>query len=260
MENKVTDLREKLRRVSEEEASMPAEEILTDIRMVLDRSGSMSGIAKSTIEGFNSFIEEQKAVPGKAIVSLLQFDDELEYVFNEIPIGHVPLLTRENFIPRNSTALYDAIGKAVADARISIAKKANEDRPDKVIFVIMTDGLENASQEYKRNPEAIKILLEEHKDLDDWAFVFLGANQNAVLEGGKLGFDPGYSKTYVASSVGTGAAYSSVTRGMTAYRVSSPIGANAACFFDEDGNVTALEDAKIVNVTTVSNTTSSESK
>ena len=139
----------------------------------------MSAIADDTAGGFNAFVDEQKKVEGECRLTLVQFDTEYEFVHRAIPIADVPLL---DFHPRGMTALLDAVGRAVSEAEERIGNGAGK----KVIFVIITDGLENSSREFKK--AQVKDLIGKH---DPWQFVFLGANVDAFAEAGGLGIDKG---------------------------------------------------------------------
>ncbi len=145
----------------------------TEIICVLDRSGSMGSIASETIGGFNSFIEEQKKVEGKARVTLVQFDNVYEMVYQGTKLKEVPVLDSNTFKPRGMTALYDAIGKTLTEQR----KRIEADKwADKVIVVILTDGGENSSQEF--NQKTVQQLTKDAQD-SLWSFVYLGANQDS---------------------------------------------------------------------------------
>jgi len=177
---------------------------LTDITFILDRSGSMSRIKADTEGGFNTFLEEQKKVDGECTVNLYQFDNKYEVVYEDTPLAAAPPLV---LIPRGNTALLDAIGRTV-EARGARYTEMDEDkRPEHVIFVIMTDGEENASQEYTL--DTIKSMLEHQQEVYGWTVIYLGANQDAIKVGGHLGIAKGSSMTYDACSVG--ATYSVVS-------------------------------------------------
>lgn len=181
----------------------------TEIIVVLDRSGSMSSIAKSTVEGFNTFLNEQKNAAGNAYVSLIQFDDRYEMNYQSMPIKDVAeLIERETFIPRGSTALYDAIGKTINDL------KTDRD----VVFVIITDGQENASREFKG--EAIKKMIETLETENKWKFLYLGANQDAVMTGATLGVRATNSMSWAASADGVGNTFMAMSSNIGTYRKS----------------------------------------
>lgn len=180
----------------------------TEIVMVLDRSGSMRGIDKATVEGFNKFLDEQKNSEGEAFVTLVQFDDRYEMNYQSVPVKNVDnLVLNETFIPRGSTALLDAIGKTIEDL------KTDRD----VIFVIITDGEENASKTYKR--EAIMKMIETQTN-EGWKFLFLAANQDAIQAGGSIGIKGSNSINYSSNNISTANVFQSVSSNMKQYRSS----------------------------------------
>lgn len=186
------------------------------IVVVLDRSGSMSSIKDATIEGFNKFIDAQRELvkedgtsAGECDISLYQFDDVYETVYKNKDIKYAPKLTSETFVPRNSTALLDAIGKTINDIGEELKNKKEKDRPEKVIFVIQTDGMENASKEFTRNK--IFDLITHQKSKYNWSFIFLGANQDSIATATSYGINLNSSITYNASSVGTSNVYNAMT-------------------------------------------------
>ena len=156
-----------------------------ELVFILDRSGSMGGLESDTIGGYNSMLSKQKKEKtGKVSVTTVLFDDQYELLYNQVPIEKVSPMTEEEYYVRGSTALLDAIGKTVMQV------KANQDKKeikDKVLFVIITDGMENASREYR--VEQIKKLIEERKEKDNWEFLFLGANIDAIGAAKDIGID-----------------------------------------------------------------------
>lgn len=187
------------------EASEKAKE--TEIVVVLDRSGSMGSIAAATVDGFNTFLDEQKNAEGEAFVTLVQFDDRYEVDYKSVPVKDVnPLINGETFKPRGMTALLDAIGKTVNEL---------ETERD-VVFVIITDGQENASREYKR--DAIMAMIKTLEDEKGWYFLFLGANQDAIAAGGDMGIKGNKSFTYAATDIGTASAFASFSDNISSYR------------------------------------------
>ncbi|MCQ2054875.1 MAG: VWA domain-containing protein [Fibrobacter sp.] len=151
---------------------------LTEMVFILDRSGSMSGLEKDTIGGFNSTIEKQKQEPGEAIVSTVLFDNEMQVLHDRVPIANVPEMTDKEYYARGSTALLDAVGGAIHHIGNVHKYARDEDRPEKTIFVITTDGYENASVRY--TAKKVKQMVERQKSKYGWEFVFLGANIDAV--------------------------------------------------------------------------------
>lgn len=181
-----------------------------DISVVLDRSGSMSTIKHDIEGGFNTYVEELKKQPGEAVLSLYQFDNVYESVYTNKELKDVPKLT---LLPRNGTALYDAIAKTIIETGERLSKMNEADRPDRVIVVVLTDGGENASQEYdRRTGGATRVadLIKHQEQNYSWTFVFLGANQDAVLAGGAFGMSAGKSITYGANAAGVQNAFNSL--------------------------------------------------
>ena len=187
----------------------------THIIVVLDRSGSMSAIRKDMEGGFNEFIKDQKAVEGEATLMLAQFDNNYEVVHDNIVIADVPDLALS---PRGMTALLDAIGRSLTTERERIKGMDENDQPEKVICVVITDGMENSSHEYDRNKIMDMIKDLEAEEDPQWDFVFLGANQDAIAEGGSMGVRAGSSYTYDASPIGTQTAFRSLSDSMTTHR------------------------------------------
>jgi hypothetical protein len=194
----------------------------TEIIMVLDRSGSMRSIDKATVEGFNKFLDEQKNSEGEAFVTLVQFDDRYEMNYQSVPVKNVDeLVLNETFIPRGGTALLDAVGKTIEDL------KTDRD----VIFVIITDGEENASKTYKR--EAIMKMIETQTN-EGWKFLFLAANQDAIKAGGSIGIKGSNSINYSSNDLSTANVFATVSSNMKQYRSSKFAAMNLS---DEDLNI-----------------------
>lgn len=185
---------------------------LTELIFVLDRSGSMWDQKVETEGGFNSLIDEQKKQPGKAKVTLAQFDNEYELVYEGKDIKKVKPL---NLIPRGITALNDAIGKTIVTTGERFAALEEEDRPGTVIFVILTDGLENASQEYT-DPASIKALIDEQTNKYNWVFTFLGADKDAILTAKSYGIADSSALVYAGAA--TGNAFSAVSSNVSLTR------------------------------------------
>lgn len=188
----------------------------TDINIVLDRSGSMEHIATDTIGGYNEFLKRQQEAPGTATFTLNQFDDVYERVTGPIDIKEVQPLTRETFVPRNTTALLDAIGRTINDVGERLAALPEADRPAKVILVIITDGYENASHEFRHSQ--VQAMIERQRTQFQWEFVYLGANQDAILVARGLNIPMGNAIKYAASGPGTSKVFTSVSSNMVGLR------------------------------------------
>lgn len=158
---------------------------LTDITLVVDRSGSMDAIREDAEGGLNALIREQAALPGEAVLTLVEFDSEYDVVHSGKPIGDVPPY---RLVPRGHTALLDAVGRAVAETGERLAKMEEKDRPGLVLFAIVTDGLENASREYTK--ARVREMIEIQQRDYSWQFTFLGANQDAFAEARSMGVVP----------------------------------------------------------------------
>ena len=174
---------------------------LTELIMILDRSGSMGGLESDTIGGFNSMIEKQKQEDGEAYVSVVLFDHVSEIIADRVPIQKVEPMTAEQYYVRGTTALLDAVGKAVHHIGTVHRYARKEDLPEKTMFVIITDGLENASRHYTYKD--VKKMIEKRKEKDHWEFLFLGANIDAAAEAGKFGISAERAVNYEHDSKGT---------------------------------------------------------
>ena len=187
---------------------------LTEIVYILDRSGSMSGLEADTIGGFNSMIEKQKQTGEKAYVSTVLFDDRTEVIHDRVPIEKVDKITNKEYFVRGSTALLDAVGGAIKYI-INIHKYAREeDRPDKTIFVITTDGMENASMNY--NYKQVKKMIEKEQKEYGWEFIFIGANIDACAEAERFGIKKERAVNYIHDDIGTKLVYEGVSQAMCA--------------------------------------------
>jgi hypothetical protein len=188
----------------------------THIAMVLDRSGSMASIASDTIGGVNTFLEAQRKAPGECTATLVQFDDVIETVIDGKRVAEVKPLDKETYVPRNSTALYDAVGRTIVSTGDYLMRKAESDRPGKVIFAIITDGYENASREYNR--AKVFDMIKHQREVYKWEFVFIGANQDALAEGESIGIARSHSINYAANPRGTQVAYASMAANTVSMR------------------------------------------
>jgi len=159
----------------------------THISVILDRTGSMQAIRDDTIGGFNTFLEEQKSHPGYISFTLVQFDSQNPYevIHHFQPIKKVPELSRRTYVPRAQTPLLDAIGRGINDLEHSIAELPQKEKPSKTLFVIITDGHENASREF--NKKQIEKMIREKSGKSDWQFVYLSADVDAFDDAGSYG-------------------------------------------------------------------------
>jgi hypothetical protein len=174
----------------------------TAIALIVDRSGSMNNVVDDTIGGVNSFIDQQRKVEGKCSVTLVQFDDVIETIHDFIDIEDVPQLTSDVYYPRNMTALYDGIGVTANKLGQKLAEMPEDERPAKVIVAVITDGMENASNEFNR--ESIKKMIEEQESKYGWDFNFISADLESYNDAVHLGFAPGKTAMYSkASTSGT---------------------------------------------------------
>lgn len=196
----------------------------TAIKLVLDRSGSMDSIRKATEEAVNGFVKEQAKLPGRATIAIAQFDNVYETVNASIPADQVP---EYRLHPRNSTALLDAIGLAITEFGDELSALPESQRPGNVILAIMTDGYENSSREWTY--EKIEKLVTHQQDVYGWNILYLGANQDAIATGAKMGMRVNSSITYDASYEGT----QSVVASASNYTTTTRSGI-AAAFTDED--------------------------
>lgn len=189
---------------------------LTEIIFLLDRSGSMAGLESDTVGGFNTFVKKQSELDGDTILTTVLFDDEYEVLWNGIDAREVKLTEKEYFV-RGTTALLDAIGKSILDVGIRLSKTSEERRPGKVIFVITTDGMENASREFTY--EKVKELIRHQQEKYNWEFIFMGANIDAAKEADSLGIDIENSYTFEASHKGVENMYEMISESITEKRM-----------------------------------------
>ncbi|MEH7444133.1 vWA domain-containing protein [Bacillus sp. JJ1122] len=189
---------------------------LTEIIFLLDRSGSMAGLESDTVGGFNAFVKKQSELDGDTILTTVLFDDEYEVLWNGIDAREVRLTEKEYFV-RGTTALLDAVGKSILDVGIRLSRSSEDHRPGKVIFVITTDGMENASREFTY--EKIKELIRHQQEKYNWEFIFMGANIDAAKEAASLGIDIENSYNFEASHKGVENMYEMISESITEKRM-----------------------------------------
>lgn len=180
---------------------MQKNENLTEVVFILDRSGSMSGLEGDTIGGFNSLIQKQKREEGEALISTVLFDDCSEVIYDRVPLANIKPMTEEQYYVRGCTALLDALGDAIHHIKTVQKYARQEDCPQKTIFIIMTDGMENASRRYRYNK--VKEMVESAKEKNGWEFLFLGANIDAIATAGRFGVNANRAVEYHCDSEGT---------------------------------------------------------
>ena len=205
---------------------------LTEIVFVLDRSGSMAGLEGDTIGGFNAMIEKQKKEPGEAYVSTVLFDNHREVIHDRVDIQKIEPMTREQYYVRGSTALLDAVGHAIHHIGNVHKYAREEDRPEKTLFVITTDGMENASRDYSY--EKLKAKIQRQKEKYGWEFLFLGANIDAAREAGRFGIDADHAANYHADTLGTAVIYDAVSEAVCNVRACRPMRADWKKNIDAD--------------------------
>jgi hypothetical protein len=196
---------------------------LTEIIVVLDRSGSMASVQDATIEALNGYLRSQCRGVGDVMMTLIQFDDQYEPMFLARPIAQVPELTRRTYQPRGSTALFDAIGRTIQDSGERFARLPEPQRPGGVIFVIQTDGFENASRRY--SGAQINSMISHQRDRYSWQFVFLGANQDAISSAAKFGIAAEAALSYDGNVACTHAAWGAMEKCTFDFRAAHAAGA-----------------------------------
>jgi hypothetical protein len=189
---------------------------LTAITIILDKSGSMQPNQKATIAGINKFIEEQKGTPGEVLLSLYQFNTELSDTWEFVNLNKIHRFDESLYIPAGGTALLDAIGIVFENMGKKFAAMKEEDRPSKVIVAIQTDGEENSSKKYSY--DKIREIIKHQDEVYSWEVVFLGANQDAIMAGAKLGLTQDKCMTYSGDAIGSQLAFSSLARSVTRSR------------------------------------------
>ena len=206
---------------------------MTELVFILDRSGSMSGLEKDTIGGFNSMLEKQRKEPGDAVVSTVLFDNETEVIHDRVVIADVPNLTDKEYFVRGCTALLDAVGGAIHHIGNVHKYARKEDVPEKTLFIITTDGMENASHHYTY--DKVRNMIERQKERYGWEFLFLGANIDAAAEAKRFGIDESMAANYHCDEVGTVLNYEVISEAITSVRTSAaPLSADWKKRIDAD--------------------------
>lgn len=198
---------------------------LTEMVFLLDRSGSMGSLTDDTIGGFNSMIEQQKKEDGEAYVTTILFNSNRFVLHDHIDIQEIKPMTHADYMAYGMTALLDAAGATIDSIGERLANTPEEERPEKVIFVITTDGYENDSREYTR--DKVKEMIEHQQNKYSWVFMFLGANMDALAEAEKYGISSSYAATYIPNQIGTEALYCCTSKAISDLR-----GIDTACTMD----------------------------
>ena len=212
---------------------------LTEIVFILDRSGSMSRLEKDTIGGFNSLLEKQKKEAGEAIVSTVLFDDSQEVLHDRVKLDKIKPITEKEYYVRGCTALLDAVGGAIHHIGNVHKYAREEDRPEKTLFIITTDGMENASCRYTY--DRVKKMVERQKKKYGWEFLFLGANMDAIEVAGRFGIGADRAVNYECDSEGTAVNYRVLSKAVSCVRESVSYPAQA---LSEDWKKEIEEDYK----------------
>lgn len=206
---------------------------MTELVFSLDRSGSMSGLEKDTVGGFNSMLKKQRKEPGDAVVSTVLFDNETEVIHDRVSIADVLDLTDREYFVRGCTALLDAVGGAIHHIGNIHKYARKEDVPEKTLFIITTDGMENASHHYTYNK--VRRMIERQKKRYGWEFLFLGANIDAAAEARRFGIDESMAANYHCDEAGTALNYEVISEAITSVRAcAAPLSADWKRKIDAD--------------------------
>ena len=205
---------------------------LTEIVFILDRSGSMSGLERDTIGGFNSMIEQQKKAEGEALISTVLFDNVSEVLHDRVNVRNIRPMNDRDYTVRGCTALLDAIGGAIHHIGNIHKYARKEDVPEHTLFVIMTDGMENASRIYSSNK--VKKMIERQKNRYGWEFLFIGANIDSVETAKHFGINSDRSVNYHADGQGTAVVFDAVSKTVCNFRQSRPLSSSWSDEIDKD--------------------------
>lgn len=205
---------------------------ITELVFILDKSGSMAGLESDTIGGFNALIEKQKKQEGRCFVSTVLFNHQSQVVHDRVSLDQIAPMTADDYCVGGCTALLDAMGNAIKHISNIHKYARREDVPTNTMFVIMTDGMENASSNF--NSAQIKALVEKKKEAQGWEFLFIGANIDAIQVAGGFGINPERAVNYNADSQGTSVVYGAVADAVCCMRKSKPLSAGWSAKIDED--------------------------
>ena len=196
---------------------------MTELVFILDRSGSMMGLERDTIGGFNGMLEKQRREPGNALVSTVLFDHESQVIHDRVPLQQVKGLTEREYFVRGSTALLDAVGSAIHHIGNVHKYARKEDRPERTLFIITTDGMENASRRYTY--DRVRQMITRQQKQYGWEFLFLGANIDAAAEAARFGIGADHAADYHADARGTATNFDAMSDAVCAVRRAKPLDA-----------------------------------
>lgn len=219
---------------------------LTEVVAIIDRSGSMNGLVSDTIGGYNSFVEEQKKGEGRTIFTLVQFDTEYQIDYEGVDVNDVKPLDKSTYIPRGATALLDAVGRTVNVVGQRLANTPEEKRPGQVIFVVITDGEENSSREFKA--QQVKDMVKHQIEKYSWSFVYLGGGdiESQKEQGLSLGIAAANVYNYSTSnSVGTKNVYTNVSKGVLRRKMGMAVSADASAYAAQAATESLLEEDEV---------------
>lgn len=205
---------------------------ITELVFIIDRSGSMAGLEDDTIGGFNSMINKQKEIPGECYVSTVLFDNESQVLHDRVKLSEIKPMTKKEYYVRGCTALLDAIGNAVKHIGNIHKYARKEDVPQNTMFIITTDGMENASRSY--SGKDIKKLVEKQKEKYGWEFIFIGANIDAIETAQSIGISKDRAANYVHDSMGTKTVYEAAARATCSMRRKNTVCDDWSRAVDED--------------------------
>lgn len=205
---------------------------MTELVFILDRSGSMSGLERDTIGGFNSMIDKQRKEPSKALVSTVLFDNYSEVIHDRVPLENVPRMTEEEYFVRGCTALLDAVGGAIHHIGNIHKYAREEDVPEKTLFIITTDGMENASHRYSY--EKVHAMIKRQQEKYGWEFLFLGANIDAAAEAKRFGIDESRAANFHCDEEGTALNYEVISEAIMSVRCGCALSDDWKERIDED--------------------------
>ena len=205
---------------------------MTELVFILDRSGSMSGLEEDTIGGLNSMLRQQKQDYCDALVSTVMFDSSCRIIHDRLPLKQVPPMTEQDYMPRGSTALLDAVGSTIQHISNIHKYARKEDIPKKTLFVITTDGLENASRQYSY--AQVRQMVRRQEETHGWEFLFLGAHIDAEAEAERFGIRAEHAVNYHSDKEGTALNYEVISDAVKCVRASEPLCANWKARIDQD--------------------------